>query len=388
MHSIVAQELRQDYLDYHDSDYEDHGKGGKTRGDDMRIRGMIRLRSGIQWLRSRFSPLKAVERILVARPGRIGDVLVTTPMVRTLKRAYPGAHLTYISGTHEKDVLLNNPDIDELMLNDADILRRVAMQPSYDLVINFGLGDLHLPSLLPSLRDLEANQAIGILAGAKYRVGFSCFQNIRIGHLKAYNVYVDLRGRDAINLNLSITRALGLKDAGRETTLVLTLEEQDFANSFWEGCGLTQGRRVVGLHPGGRKSARLWAVNDYARVADELMAHSGCRILVFQGPGEEETAKSVCQAMQNQALLVPLLEIRKYAALVKKCHLLISSDGGPVHIAAAVGVNLLGIYRKEVSSDYWFPYRNRPGCLLLVESLSRRITVQEVLTAARQLLCS
>ena len=188
---------------------------------------MIRLRHSIQWLRSRFFPLKAVERILVARPGaKIGDVLVTTPMLRTLKRAYPRAHLTYIIGAHEKDVLLNNSDIDELMLYDADILRRVAMQPSYDLVINFGLGDL------PTLRDLEANQAIGILAGAKYRVGFSCFQNIRIGHLKAYNVYVDLGGRDAISLNLSITRALGLKDAGRETTLVLTPEDRILLTLF------------------------------------------------------------------------------------------------------------------------------------------------------------
>ena len=354
---------------------------GKTPGNDMRIRGMIRLRHGIQWLRSRFFPLKAVERILVARPGaKIGDVLVTTPMLRTLKRAYPMAHLTYIIGAHEKDVLLNNPDIDELMLYNADILRRVAMQPAYDLVINFGLGDL------PTLRDLEANQAIGILAGAKYRVGFSCFQNIRIGHLKAYNVYVDLGGRDAISLNLSITRALGLKDAGRETTLVLTLEEQDFADSFWEDCGLTQATGVVGLHPGGINPAKLWAVKNYAQVADELMADSGCRILVFQGPGEEEIAKSVCQATQHQALLVPLLVIRKYAALVKKCHLLITSDGGPIHIAAAVGVKVLGIYRKEVSSDFWFPYRDRPGCLLLEESLSGRITIQEVLTAARRLL--
>jgi heptosyltransferase III len=208
-------------------------------------------------------------------------------------------------------------------------------------------------------------------------------QNIRIGHLDAYNVYVDARGRDAIDCNLSITRALGLKDAGRETTLVLTLEEEDFANSFWEDCGLTQTTRVVGLHPGGQAPARLWAVKDYAQVADELMADSGCRILVFQGPGEEETAKSVCQATQHQALLVPLLEIRKYAALVKKCHLFISTDGGAVHIAAAVGVNVLGIYNVEESS-FWFPYRDRPGCLLLVGSLSGIITVQEVLAAARQ----
>ncbi|MFZ0052724.1 MAG: glycosyltransferase family 9 protein, partial [Desulfobaccales bacterium] len=59
-------------------------------------------------------------------------------------------------------------------------------------------------------------------------------------------------------------------------------------------------------------------------------------------------------------------------------------DGGPIHIAAAVGVNVLGIYR--LTDDTWFPYRDKIGCLCLTESLSGRITVQEVLTAARQLL--
>ncbi|MGA2160121.1 MAG: glycosyltransferase family 9 protein [Dehalococcoidia bacterium] len=318
--------------------------------------------------------LTAVKRILVVGTVPIGGALVANPVVRTLKRAYPRSHLTYIIKAHAKDVLVNNPDIDELMLFDADILRRVARQPAYDLAINFESAD-------------SKTHAICLLSGAKYRV-YIKNQYIQFGHLKAYNVYADAdrAGGDAIDFFLSFARALGLKDAGREAKLFLTPEEQDFADSFWEDCGLTQATRVVGLHPGGQLPARLWPVKDYAQVAGELMADSGCRVLVFQGPGEEETAKSVCQATQHQARLVPLLEIRKYAALVKKCHLLISSDGGPIHIAAAVGVNVLGIYRGEASSDFWFPYRDRPGCLLLLESLSGRITVQEVLTAARQLL--
>ena len=318
-----------------------------------------------------------LKRILIAGESAIGDVLLTTPMVRTFKKAYPRAHLTYIIRAHVKDVLVNNPDIDELMPFDADILRRVTMQPAYDLAINFA-------------GDRRTNQ-ICLMSGAKYRGGSSEPQDMRIGRINLYNIFPGPYGaRDVIDYFLSFARALGLEDATRETKLFFTPEEEDFADSFWKDCELTQATRVVGLHPGGQDPVRLWAVKDYARVADEFMADSGCRILVFQGPGEEETAKSVCQAMQHQALLVPLLEIRKYAALVKKCHLLISSDGGPIHIAAAVGVNMLGIYRKMnyrkgVSIDFWFPYRDRPGCLALLESLSGKITVQDVLTAARQL---
>ena len=145
---------------------------------------------------------------------------------------------------------------------------------------------------------------------------------------------------------------------------------------------------MVVLHPGGRHPERLWAVKDYAEVADELIADAGCRIVVFQGPGEMETAESVCQEMQNAARLVPLLEIRKYAALVKKCHLLITSDGGPLHIAAAVGVNLLGIFRDELSANRWFPYRDKKNCLRLVESSATNVSLIDVVNAALKLISS
>ena len=81
---------------------------------------------------------------------------------------------------------------------------------------------------------------------------------------------------------------------------------------------MTQATQVVGLHPGGKNPARLWAVKDYAQVGDELMADSGCRILVFQGPGEEETAKSVCQATQHQALLCTFIGDQKICSFGKK----------------------------------------------------------------------
>ena len=297
-------------------------------------------------------------------------MLLTTPAVRTLKMAFPRAHLTYITQAHVKAVLLNNPDIDELLIYDSSILRRVASQLKYDLAINFDGGG--------------KSEAICLVSEAKYRVGY---KHTRVGHLNPYNVYIDEYGAgDIIASFLSYTRALGLKDASRETNLFLTSEEINFAESFWQSSGITGAKQVVGLHPGGDVPKKLWAVKNYALLADKLIADSGYSILIFQGPGEEKIAKSVCQAMQKQALLVPLLEIRKYAALVNKCNLFITNDGGPLHIAAAVGVNLIGIYRNNDSADYWFPYRDRPGCLLLEESLSGKITAQEVLTAARQLL--
>jgi ADP-heptose:LPS heptosyltransferase len=315
--------------------------------------------------------LGEVNRILVICLGGIGDVLVATPTLRTLKAAFPRADLTCITQVDVKDILLNNPDIDELIIYDSkSILRREARQPEYDLAI-------HL---------MGGFDAISLVSGAKYRVGR---YKIKIGHFYPYNVHADVSTAvDVIDHFLNFTRALGLKDTSRETYLFLTSAEINFADSFWEDSGLTKDERVVGLHPGGADVQRLWAIKNYARVADELIARTGCRILIFQGPDEMETAASVRREMHNQGLLVPLLQIRQYAALVKKCHLLITSDGGPLHLAAAVGVNLLGIFQDELSAKRWFPYRDKKNCFHLVKSSSTNISLVEVANAALKLISS
>ena len=221
------------------------------------------------------------------------------------------------------------------------------------------------------------------MSGAKYRVGL---KDRKVGHLDPYNVYIDHGAGDVISHFLSFTKALGLKDASRETKLFLTSDENNFAESFWQSYGITGAKRVIGLHPGGDHPKKLWAAKNYALLADRLIADSGCKILIFQGPGEEKIANSVCLQMQEQAVLVPLLKLREYAALVNKCHLLITSDGGPLHIAAALGTNLIGIFRKDTSPDYWFPYGDKPGCCHLRESSPGNIPVAEVLTLARKLI--
>jgi len=87
-------------------------------------------------------------------------------------------------------------------------------------------------------------------------------------------------------------------------------------------------------------------------------------------------------------VLVPLLKLREYAALVSKCHLLITNDGGPLHLAASLGTNLIGIFRKDTNPDYWFPYGDKPGCCHLRESSAGNIRVEEVLTLARKLIAT
>jgi ADP-heptose:LPS heptosyltransferase len=315
--------------------------------------------------------LGQVNRIIViCRLRTIGDALLATPAVRTLKMAFPRAHLTYVTQEHVKDVLLNNPDIDELLIYDSGTLRRVADQLEYDLAINLGGG--------------RKSANICLVSGAKYRVGP---KHIRVGHPNPYNLYTDDYGAgDIIAHFLSFTKALGLKGASRKTNLFLTSEENNFAESFWQHSGIKGAKPVIGLHPGGDRPKKLWAAKNYAILADKLIADSGYNILIFQGPGEEKIANSVCLEMQEQAMLVPLLKLREYAALINKCHLLITSDGAPLHMAAALGTNLIGIFCKDTQPDYWFPYGDKPGCRHLRESSPGNIPVAEVIALARKLI--
>jgi len=311
-----------------------------------------------------------VNRILViSRFPRIGDVLVTTPAARTLKMAFPRAHLAYVTKEHLKNVFLNNPDIDELLIDDSSIFRRLASQLEYDLAIN--------------LHGRYKSATICLASGAKYRVGL---KHSKVGPLNPYNVNIEYEEGNVIAQNLSFTKALGIKNVSIETNIFLTFDEKNYAESFWQNSGITGAKGVIGLHPGGDHPEKLWEAKNYALLADKLIADSDCKILIFQGPGEEKMANSVCLQMREQAILVPLLKLREYAALVNKCHLLITSDGGPLHLAASLGTNLIGIFRKDTNPDYWFPYGDKPGCCHLRESSPGNIPVAEVLTLARKLI--
>jgi len=319
---------------------------------------------------------KAIKRILLIRFGLVGDVLLTTPVVATLRKHFPKARIVYLTEKVSADVLRNNPDINEVWILARGVAKKMIADKPYDLVINF---DWFYPS-----------QALSFLSGAKYRVDFPVWKRLgqEFASRDAYHVTLGrLRHRpDIIDQCLNLTRSLGLKDHTRETGFYLTGRENNFAASYLKALGF-KGTLIVGMHPGGHREKSLWPARKFSALADRVVRELSAAVLIFQGPGERARARKVYLKMKRKrdACLVQEFPLRKYASLVKRCDVFIAHDRGPMHIAVSLGVKTIGIFTTPEADEY-FPYKEKLDCGYLEKNNAKLIGIGEVLNKIKLVL--
>jgi ADP-heptose:LPS heptosyltransferase len=182
-------------------------------------------------------------------------------------------------------------------------------------------------------------------------------------------------------------KALGLPDPPQRTILVLDESERNVARALLREYGVSPGDRWLALQPGRDRREYYWSTDKFVTLADKLRRNLGYPILIFQAPNDASSiAQEVCRRLGKGVILVPLLPIRHYAAVLERCTLLVTSEGGPGHIAAALGVKTIILFTDpRCSTSYWFPYTREQHMVALEELPGKDLSVQEVFSAAEAL---
>lgn len=272
-----------------------------------------------------------VNKILIIKPGAIGDVLLSTPVIENLRMNFPDAEINYLTQTFCRDVLSGNPFLTRTLTYDLKngdssycLIKNVHDQ-KYDLII-----------------DLFCNPRTAIItlnSDAKYRVGFP-FSWRRI----AYNIKVKSRGSEIHNIefNLDTLRALNLDITTNKPEFYINSVHTEFAEKFFSENNLNDGK-VIGINPSGTWETKVWDPEKFAELGKRLSENH--RILIFWGYGKEKIqAEKIRAAIGDKALLIPGVNLKYMAALLKKIHLLVTNDTGPMHIAWTMGVNTAAIF--------------------------------------------
>jgi heptosyltransferase-2 len=287
------------------------------------------------------------KRILIIKLISVGDVLFTTPAVRTLRLGFPKSHLTYLVGSWSRDVIEDNPNLDEIIVYDAP-------RHSQDR----GRAWLNTLSCLRQLRRKKFDLAVifhrtsfagllALLAGIPNRVGFDYQGQGRFLTKKvAYEV-----GKHEVDRYLDVVRSLGISPAGLWTEMQIESREQDYALELLYANGLKPDERMVVVLPGGGKNpgtfmpTKRWPADRFARLIDEMVRRFQVKALLVGGPGDEEAVSTVVSQIKSQAVnLVGKTTFKQLAAVLQRCRLFIGGDSGPLHIAAAVGTPTVGIF--------------------------------------------
>lgn len=285
-------------------------------------------------------------RIVVFCPNLIGDTVMATPMFRALRRGFPGATIVGVIKPHVAPTLDGGPWFDELFPFAPKARERSAR--SLALVRRLRAGRFDLAVLLPnSFRSAW----LAWLGGARRRAGYDRYGR---GPLLTDRLAPprDARGKPTptpiVESYLKLARHLGCPVDSLRTELYTTEADERAADATWARLGLDQHRPVVCLNTGGAFGpAKSWPVEHFAALARRLADEAGSSVLVVCGPGEREAAREIATRAAHPhvvSLADGPLSLGLTKASVRRAALLVTTDSGPRHFAAAFDVPVVSLF--------------------------------------------
>ncbi len=276
-------------------------------------------------------------QIALFLPNWLGDLAMATPALRAIRRHFgPGARLVGIVRPHLAEVLAGTRWLDEQWCFDPHAReaerRRLALvrrmrREQFDVVVLL-TNSLH-------------TAVLAWLGGARRRVGY-----VRDGRglLLTDKVYPLRIGRHIapapmVDTYLALARAIGCPPESRRLQLATTPLDERQADAAWEALGLRGDGRVIALSSGGAYGpAKLWPAESFALLARRIAEQLDHDVLVVCGPQDEELARTIVSRAEHPrvfSLADQPLGIGLTKACLRRARLLVSTDSGPRHVAAA-----------------------------------------------------
>jgi len=299
--------------------------------------------------------------ILIVKTSAIGDVTHTLPALAALRKKYPGAKIDWLVEEAAADLLRGAVDIDRLLVSrrrywwsemkkgprrglaalaDFFSLVRKLRARRYDLLFDFQ--NLLKSSLFVLLA--RAEKKIGFGRGMEHAEMSYIFLNERVKP-----VSMDIH---AAKRELLLLESLGIETSGCAPALVpdnQALERVRAMLAEGEGEG-----PLVAINPIATWPSKLWRKQGFAGTVNSLLA-KGCRVVMTGGPGDCDSVARIIAGLEKEVVnLCGRTSLLELCALYSICELVISTDTGPMHIAAAVGAPVLAIFGSTA------PWRTGP----------------------------
>lgn len=292
------------------------------------------------------------KRILIIRPDRIGDVVLSTPIPRELKKAYPNSFVAVLLKQYTKDIYLNNPNIDRIVIDSerSDFKSKIQLVKevrSYNFT--------HAFMLLPT----ERMNWILFFAGIKYRIG--------VGH-KFYQFLTNTKSvyrrkytplRHEADYCMDMARKIGVETGNLATEIHLSGDEKVITDTL--KLKFKNGEKLlIGIHTTSGNSAPNWRPAQYRELIEKLKSFNNIKLLI--------TDLDVPDGIKNieDVLYPPKKSLRELIHIISALDLLISSSTGPMHIAAALKVPTISMFcpLTACSPELWGPKGNESRIIL------------------------
>lgn len=274
-----------------------------------------------------------MKKIIVRMPNWLGDLVMSTPVLKVLRNHYPNAHICAMCQSSVADLLIANPHIDEILRYNKPRSRREKKA----IIQRLRAREFDMGVLLTN----SVSSAWWFFRGrVKKRIGFAndC-RSILLTNPVSFP-----KNRKSQHLVFTYLELLGERPFCPSPELYVTDEERVHAHCLLKRYGWVPGQKIVGFAPGAAfGTAKRWLPERFRAVAQKLIAESNALVLCLGHSSEVELGETICNNSQI-VNLVGQTSPRELLAFISVCDIFLANDSGPMHIAAALRIPVVALF--------------------------------------------
>ena len=288
--------------------------------------------------------MESPRRILIIKLGSIGDVVHTLPALADLKRSFPDAEIDWLVESKARVILTGNPWLHHVVEIDTHKWRRswsFATLREMRWIAN-ELRGRHYDVAL-DFQGLWKSAFLGKVSGARKLIGFDRTTLKEPGCRLFYDEQVKPAPtvRHVIDIYKELLRSLGIAPGPHRFHLSVPDEDQQYISQQLSSRQIDD---FIILNPGGGWDTKNWAPENYALLHDKLREKTGLPSVLTWGPGEEPLVDEVLHACAGPQPVTFPTSLYQLIALLRRAKLFVGGDTGPLHLAAACGTPIVGIF--------------------------------------------
>ena len=293
------------------------------------------------------------KKFLIINPFGIGDVLFTTPVIRNIKESIPDSFIGYWCNERVAAVLRMNPDINKIFaLNRGDIKRISRGSWFKEPGLWLGLLNEIKKEKFEVAFDFSLDHRSGLLsklAGIRQRIGYNYknrgkFLTDRI-NISGYGL------KHIIEYYIDLLKFAGITPRVREMSLPLDENLRKRAQDILRQCGIDTNLKMIGIAPGGGASwgkdagFKRWPAANFAWFINKLNEGFKVNIVLLGDQQDKSIADRIEGAVKQKIInLAGKTNLEELSAFISNLDVLVANDGGPLHMAVALGVRTVSIF--------------------------------------------
>jgi len=293
-------------------------------------------------------PNSEIKKILIIRLSSIGDILLTTPAIRLIKKRFPKAELDFVIKKQFAELLAHHPDIHHLYIFDKDddnfSLKKVKKQiisQRYDLIV-----DLH--KNFRSFYLTFFSRARQIIRYRKFSLRRFLFVKFK---LNFFGEITPIHQRYLLPLN-----DFGIFDDDKGLEIYFTEKAKFFIEKKFKNFFAQNFDFVLGVAPGASYFTKRWLPDYFERVIRHFGENKNIGVILFGNNEDRELIDSLnIKGYRNVFVAAGELSLLETAALMDKCQILVTNDSGLMHLAAALKKKIVAIFGSTTRELGFFP---------------------------------